>query len=111
MIGGTRTLGLSAVTGSDLRALQARLAADPALRRRFADLYEGDAPPEINEQNWRAYWCAASALSASAFAACSGHSRGINLLTRRGVIAAAAVIIGAAALCAIVIRRKLRPGN
>jgi hypothetical protein len=85
-IGGTKTLGLTAVTGQELLALQTRLARDPELRGKFDRLYNGGAPPEIDESNWRSYWCAATALSIGSFTACMGRSPGISVFTRRGVV-------------------------
>lgn len=107
--GGLESLGVRELTGEALRALQGRLEANPALRQRFADLYNGDAPPEINEANWRLYWCAAAAFSAENFRACTNQG-GFSLFTRRGLFAiggaAAAFIIVAAAVAVMIIRRR-----
>jgi hypothetical protein len=69
--GGFRSLGVGELTGTELRGLQERLARDRSLRARFAALYNGDAPPEINESNWRSYWCAATTFAAADFRACT----------------------------------------
>ena len=109
--GGLESLGVQALSGEALRALQGRLAEDPALRKRFAALYNGDAPPEINEANWRLYWCAATAFSAANFRACTNQG-GFSVVTGRGLFviggaAAALIIIVAAAItAAMIIRRR-----
>ena len=107
-IGGTKTLGLHAVTGPELRALQKRLARDPALRRQFARLYNGGAPPEIDESNWRSYWCAATAFSIGAFSSCAGHAGGISVITRRGVVLIAAIALAVICVGSIAVARRLR---
>ncbi len=109
-IGGTRTLGLSAITGPQLLALQTRLARDPVLRREFDRLYNGGAPSEIDESNWRTYWCAATAFSLGSFSSCLGHARGISVVTRRGVvfIAAGGAVLVLALAGIIVAGRYLR---
>ena len=107
--GGLESLGVRELSGEALRALQGRLATDPALRQRFADLYNGDAPPEINEANWHLYWCAATAFSAASFRACSNQG-GFSLITRRGLFAiggAAALIIVAAGIAVVILRRRM----
>jgi sphingomyelin phosphodiesterase acid-like 3 len=83
-IGGMPSLGVDAFTGSQLVALQGRLANDPKLRATFERLYEGDAPPEINDRNWSIYWCAATAFATAPFRACT-QSGGVGPITRRGV--------------------------
>lgn len=60
------------LSGIELRELQERLATDRSLRERFAALYNGSAPPEINES----YWCAATAFTATDFRA--GTEQGGN---------------------------------
>lgn len=116
-VGGTRALGLSAVTTPNLFALQARLAHDPKLRQRFARLYEAGARPEIDERNWRSYWCAATEFAAGDFRSCLGHAGGVSLLTRRGalvVTVGAAFVVAAVAAGGIVVsrfrRRRTRTG-
>ena len=96
--GGLESLGVRELSGEALSALQGRLAQDPVLRKRFALLYNGDAPPEINEANWRLYWCAATAFSAERFRACTNQG-GFSVVTRRGLLA----IGGAAAVGLILI--------
>ena len=79
-LGGLDSLGLHAFTATELSALQARLHDDPALRAVFANLYGGGVqPPEIDERDWRAYWCAATALQPSEYRRCAG-SGGVGLL-------------------------------
>jgi sphingomyelin phosphodiesterase acid-like 3 len=93
IVGGTRTLGLRAVSGPELLALQARLARDPRLRQTYARLYSSGAEPEINEGNWRGYWCAANAFTSSAYRLCTGRGSGVSFLTRRGVSFVAVLIV------------------
>ncbi|HYZ17137.1 MAG TPA: metallophosphoesterase [Candidatus Acidoferrum sp.] len=112
-IGGWRSLGVRSFTGEELLALQTRLDRDPALRARYASLYNGGAPPEITEGNWPGYACASIAFAATDYRSCLGES-GISIFTRRGlavlgVVVAVAVAVLAAAVAAIVIvvrRRK-----
>jgi hypothetical protein len=109
--GGLEDLGVPRLTGEALLALQNRLAADPALRKRFATLYGGDGLPEITEANWRLYWCAATAFSAVDFRACT-NGGGFSLITRRGLIAigaAGAALIVAAGGAVLLLRRRTRP--
>jgi hypothetical protein len=103
-IGGLRSLGLPAFTVPDLIALQSRLAQDPALRAVFARLYDGAAArPEIDERDWRAYWCAATGLTPAAYRACVG-SGGVGLLTARGI---ALIAIGATTFAVLVLAAAL----
>ena len=99
-IGGTASLGLAAFTSVALLDLQSRLARDRTLRERWARLYNAGAPAEINEQNWRSYWCAATEFDARDFRSCTG-SGGISILTGRGVrfVAVGAALAGAALVC------------
>jgi len=92
--GGLASLGMHDVSVPSILGLQRRLAADPALRERFARLYNGDAPPEITPHNWRVYWCATTDLSATAFRSCMAEG-GFSIVTARGFKAIAA---GAAVL-------------
>ncbi len=101
-IGGTRTLGLKAVTGPELLALQMRLAHDRRLRSTYARLYNAGARPEITERNWRGYWCASMALANSAYRSCLGRGGGVSVLTRRG-LSLVAIAIGIAAIIAAAI--------
>jgi sphingomyelin phosphodiesterase acid-like 3 len=107
--GGLGSLGVRELSGEALRALQGRLATDPKLRQRFDDLYNGDAPPEINEANWRLYWCAATAFSSADFRTCTNQG-GFSLITGRGLFviggAAAALVIVAAGIVVLIIRRR-----
>jgi hypothetical protein len=79
-----RSLGVDAFTGPELLKLQGRLAREPGLRATFARLYEGGAPPEINDRNWRIYWCAATAFATAPFRECT-RSGGFGVITRRGI--------------------------
>jgi hypothetical protein len=83
--GGMPSLGVVDFTAPQLLALQNRLAADAGLRATFDRLYEGGAPSEINERNWRVYWCAATAFGSTPFRSCDA-SGGYRLLTGRGVV-------------------------
>lgn len=109
-VGGLPALGVRELTGSALRALQGRLAADRNLRARFDALYNGDAPPEINEGNWRGYWCAATAFSAADFRACTNQG-GFSIFTRRGLIVGAGAVAVAVLVAAVIVfalRRRRR---
>lgn len=109
-IGGLGSLGVHELSGSALRALQERLAADRNLRTQFATLYSGGASPEINEYNWRAYWCAATAFSAADFRACTEQG-GFSIFTQRGLIVGTLVLLALLALVAgivLVSRRRAR---
>jgi hypothetical protein len=108
-LGSLADLGVHRFTAPDLEALQRRLAHDPALRAEFSRLYSGAGFSEIDERNWRSYWCAATNLSATSFDACTGQ-HGLSILTGRALklIAAGALIL--AALAALFFfRRKARP--
>jgi sphingomyelin phosphodiesterase acid-like 3 len=107
-IGGLHSLGLPAFTAPELAALQARLARDPELRAAFAQLYDGGvAQPEIDEHDWRAYWCTATGLTPAAYRDCVG-SGGVGLLTARGVslIAVGAVACALLVLAAVLLARR-----
>jgi hypothetical protein len=108
-VGGMPTLGVEAFTGAQLVALQGRLAADPALRHTFGYLYGGGVAPEIDERNWRIYWCAATAFGSTAFRACD-HAGGVSVITGRGVVAlasAGAIVIVAGGGIAWGLRRRV----
>jgi sphingomyelin phosphodiesterase acid-like 3 len=113
--GGLHSLGVSEVNAGELRALQARLAEDRKLRERFAALYNGDAPPEINEANWRSYWCAATAFAATDFRACTQQG-GYSIFTERGIVLGAGAVavlllVAAGAVIGVVLlRRRPRRG-
>jgi hypothetical protein len=84
-VGGTRSLGLKEVTGSSLAMLQTRLARDMTLRGIFDRLYFSSDPrpdSDVNEQNWRDFWCAATALEITSFCDCLGQG-GFDLPLRR----------------------------
>ena len=103
-------LGVRRFSALELASLQARLAHDSALRTAFSHLYSGGGPPEINEGNWRSYWCAAANFSASAFKACTGQG-GVSVFTSRALkIALAGVCLLAAGGGAFFFfRRRGRP--
>lgn len=113
-IGGLRSLGVRSFTGRELLALQSRLDRDPALRERYAALYNGDGPPEITERNYPGYACASIAFAASEYRSCLGVS-GYSIFTRRGLAllgaglaAALAVLAAVVAAIVIVVRRRRR---
>jgi hypothetical protein len=113
-VGGSGTLGVSEFSGPALVALQRRLAGNPDLRQRYAGLYVGDSWPEINERNWRSYWCAADEFTATSFRDCLNEG-GFSFLTWRGVAVVAAalgvivVVFGALVILVIfVVRRRRR---
>ncbi|HEY5348127.1 MAG TPA: hypothetical protein VIJ64_00265, partial [Candidatus Lustribacter sp.] len=107
--GSLRSLGVRALTGPELVALQGRLADDPGLRARFDALYNGDAPPEITEGNWRSYWCAATAFASKDFRACTNQG-GFSIVTARGLKVVAVAMLGLIVLgAAIVLGLRLRP--
>lgn len=109
--GGMPTLGVEDFTAPHLLALQKRLAGDAGLRATFDRLYEGGAPSEIDERNWRIYWCAATAFGSTPFRTCD-ESGGYSLFTGRGLfvlgVAAALVVLAAAALVVWLRRRVAR---
>jgi len=106
-VGGLGSLGVRELSGVALRALQGRLAADRKLRAQFAALYSGDSSPEINEGNWRSYWCAATNFAAADFRACTEQG-GFSLLTSRGIAVSAVAAILAVLAVAGGIALRLR---
>jgi hypothetical protein len=107
--GGLPSLGVEDVTAPNLLALQARLAQDAGLRATFARLYGGGGLTEINERNWRIYWCAATAFGSTPFRACD-RTGGFSVFTGRGVIAlgvAGAFVLLAAGSAGWWLRRRL----
>lgn len=96
-IGGTRSLGLDEFSAPQLIRLQERLAADPAVRAVFARLYVAGATPEINEHNWRSYWCAAVDFTPDDFRRCTGAG-GFGILTGRAVWLAVLIVLVLGAL-------------
>jgi hypothetical protein len=107
--GGLRSLGVRELSGIELRMLQERLATDPSLRERFAVLYNGDAPPEINQNNWRSYWCAATAFTATDFRACTEQG-GYSIFTARAIFlgAGGVLLLLIAAAGAVLLTGRLR---
>ena len=105
-IGGMPSLGVGAFTGHALVALQARLAANPALRPTFERLYNAGAPSEINDRNWPIYWCAATAFETTPFRNCT-QSGGFSFITQRGLELLGAVVLFIIA-GVVVIDRRLR---
>ena len=102
-IGGLGTLGVSEFRVRALVNLQRRLEREPELRAKYALLYMGDAPyHEVDERNWRSYWCAATEYSSTAFRDCLAEG-GFSFLTRRGV-----AVVGAAATATIVVLGAVR---
>jgi hypothetical protein len=91
-LGGSRDLGLPAFAGPALAALRDRLAGSAELRAVFARLYDGGAPPEITEQNWRGYWCAIDAMTNTDYNRCEGQ-QGFGFLTERGLLAGVVIAI------------------
>ncbi len=89
-LGGTRSLGLADVSGVSLQHLQRRLAGDPALRATFDRLYTAGSGGDINERNWKVYWCAATAFETSSFRDCLAQG-GFGPLLLRGVIVVAGI--------------------
>ena len=112
-VGDLHALGMAAFTTPAVLDLQARLAHDPALRARFADLYGGGATPEITEGNWHAYWCAGRGTGVTAFRGCM-ESGGYSIFTARGLIAGfvlAGSVVAIAAGLALLLRARLRGRN
>jgi hypothetical protein len=108
--GGLRELGVDALTAPQLLAAQARLARDARARATFARLYGGGAKPEIDEHDWRIYWCAATAFATAPFRACTGAG-GVSLITGLGVAVLAAggtLAVAAAAFAVWLLRRRVR---
>ncbi len=104
------SLGMPDLSVVSILALQHRLENDPAARALFARLYNGDAPPEINESNWRTYWCAATDLSAVTFRGCMSEG-GFSIITSRGlklIIAALVVLLIVIVLVALQLRARRR---
>jgi sphingomyelin phosphodiesterase acid-like 3 len=84
-LGGFDSLGVKGVSGAALVDLQHRLDRDPALRARFAHLYDSGAPSEIDARSWPTYRCAAVVFTASAFRACTDEG-GVSVVTTRGIL-------------------------
>jgi sphingomyelin phosphodiesterase acid-like 3 len=101
-LGGLGTLGVSEFSGAQLVKLQLRLEHDARLRETFATLYIGGSRyHEIDEGNWRSFWCAASELNSTAFRGCLEEG-GFSFLTRRGV-----AVVGAALGAALLVLAAL----
>lgn len=111
-VGDLASEGVAAFSAPELARYQARLERDPALDARYERLYMGGAPSEITPKNFRVYWCAATALGASAEQACTA-SGGFGVFTARALIVAAVlamlVLACAIALTRAVLRRRRRP--
>lgn len=108
--GGLRTLGIAALSVPALLNLQQRLASDPELRTTYGQLYDGRYRSEIDEGNWRAYWCAATELAVTPYRKCLGAG-GWRIVTRRGFIVLGVVFgifVAALAAAVVVIRRRGR---
>jgi predicted phosphodiesterase len=95
-------VGVRPFDAAQLRGYEARLKFDPALRARFARMYGGGAPSEIDSRNWRIYWCAATELSSAGLRACTSEG-GYGIVTRRGFFAAGGVAAIALLLLGIVL--------
>jgi sphingomyelin phosphodiesterase acid-like 3 len=108
-IGGLGSLGVPELSGGALRGLQGRLAIDRRLRALFAALYGGDADaPEINENNWHSYWCAATNFASADFRACTEQG-GFSILTSRGIaVSLVAALLASLGVAAIVLRLRAR---
>jgi hypothetical protein len=111
-IGGLRSLGVRSLTGKELVALQNRLDRDPALRARYASLYESGAQPEFTDRTYLGYACASVAFGVSDYRSCMGES-GFSLFTRRGLavlgvalVAFLALVAGVAAAIVVFVRRR-----
>ncbi len=113
-IGDFASLGIRRIDAAQLLEAQRRLAQSPDLRARFSRLYSGGGPAEIDESNWRSYWCAATAFASTAFQQCEGSRFGWVLLTHRGLVLLGA---GAVALLAVLlgafafVRVRMRSGR
>jgi hypothetical protein len=114
-IGGLHSLGVHAVTGKEFVALGRRLETNPALRARYEALYNGDAPPEINERTWRGYACATTAFGVTEYRDCVGE-RGYSVFTRRGLTVVGAALAAAAGALVVLaagvvwlVRRRRKP--
>ncbi len=94
-VGGLGNLGASEFTGPALVNLQRRLARDASLRETYSMLYLGGTRwREIDEHNWRSYWCASTEFGSTDFRECLDEG-GWAFLTRRGVIVVTIAIAGA----------------
>ncbi|MDE2482940.1 MAG: metallophosphoesterase [bacterium] len=64
--------GRGILDAAHLAAAQARIFSDERVRKRFVELYDGDAPGDpMPDGTWRAYWCGGVALEPVAYQACS----------------------------------------
>jgi hypothetical protein len=98
-LSGFPSLGVRRFTGVALVDLQHRIRHDPSLQARFALLYEGGAPSEIDARSWSTYWCAATAYTSSAFRACTDEG-GLGFVTSRGLVAAFVLVLAVASAIA-----------
>lgn len=109
-VGDLASLGVPRFDVRSLEGLQRRLESEPALRERFATLYSGAGVRDITPKNWRAYWCAATNLSAGEFRSCSSEG-GFGILTGRAlriviVLATFAIVLAVAIVVAVVRGRR-----
>lgn len=64
--------GTHGIDGSTLGALQQAMFFNDALRKRFAQYYDGESGrATISESQWRSYWCANVAMTATDYRACA----------------------------------------
>ena len=102
-VGGLGSLGASEFSGPALTALQHRLTREPALRETFSRLYTGGTRwREINESNWRSYWCVATEFTSTGFRDCVNEG-GFSFLTRRGVIVVGVAFAGVLVVLGLIV--------
>jgi sphingomyelin phosphodiesterase acid-like 3 len=64
--------GHAPIDAADLWNVQNMIFGDERVRRRFEDSYAaGDGTAPITDANWRSYWCANVALTATQYLACA----------------------------------------
>ena len=64
--------GHGAIDATHLANVEGQILSDDRVRRRFEEFYDGSSGrATIPDAQWRAYWCANVALSATAYAACA----------------------------------------
>lgn len=102
-LGDLASLGVPRFEARALRHLDATLLTGTADRARFATLYEGGAPSEIQPKLWPVYACAMVEFDDAAFERCAGRS-GFSVLTRRGVVIAAVGVVIALAFVVLLAR-------
>lgn len=116
-IGGLRDLGVSEFSGSALVGFHRRLAHSANLRAAYFRLYVGGVSlRDMDESNWRSYWCAATEFTATGFRDCLDEG-GFSFLTRRGVLVVGAaiggvvVVVGGLAAVVVYTIRRRRPAG